>query len=108
MYICIKQLINLKTTRRQQLLRKALNENEGINLVLENSLKADNKFLKRAIRDLKDKIEDLEEGLENRLSQETPIDKSVIENTYASILSTKELLGIYEDFQKTYFSEKGV
>lgn len=94
--------------RRQQLLRKSFDESEEINLVLENSVKADNKFLKRTMRDLKDKIEDLEESLEARLSQETPIDKSIVENIYGSILSTKELLEIYENFQRTYFSEVAV
>lgn len=62
--------------------------------------------MKRAKRDLEDEVEDLEEALRSRLSSETPIDKSVIENTYSSLKAKKATLKLYNQFEEEYLTDK--
>lgn len=91
--------------KRKNLLETALSEEKNVMTVVENTVKADQKFLKRAKRDLEDEIEDLGAALEMRLSQNTPLDKSVIENTYSNLIAKKELLKTYQDFESEYVTE---
>lgn len=91
--------------KRKNLLETALSEEKNVTTVVENTVKADQKFLKRAKRDLEDEIEDLGVALETRLSQNTPLDKSVIENTYSNLLAKKELLKTYQAFEAEYVTE---
>ncbi len=91
--------------KRKELLSVALSEEKNVNTVLDNTTKADNKFLKRAVRDLEDKIEDLGEKLQVRLSSTEALDKAVVENLYNDIVTTKATLELYKDFDKEFISE---
>jgi len=92
--------------KRKSLLEVSLSEEKNVSTVVDNTVKADQKFLKRAKRDLEDQIEDLGAALEARLSQNTPLDKAVIENTYASLVTKKELLETYKAFEAEYVTEE--
>ena len=91
--------------KRKQLLEVTLSEEKNVNTVLDNTTKADAKFLKRTKRDLEDKIEDLQEKLQVRLSSTEPLDKSVVENLYYEIQTTKSTLDLYKSFEKEFVSE---
>ncbi len=91
--------------KRKQLLETTLSEEKNVSVVLETAIKADAKFLKRTKRDLEDKIEDLQERLQNRLSSAEPLDKSVVENLYNELVNTKSTLELYKTFEKEFISE---
>lgn len=91
--------------KRSKLLKVTLSEEKNVNTVLENTTKADGKFLKRAKRDLEDKIEDLQEKLQVRLSSTESLDKAVVENLYNELLNTKATLELYKTFEKEFISE---
>jgi hypothetical protein len=91
--------------KRKELLETTLSEEKNVNVVLEVTTKADAKFLKRTKRDLEDKIEDLQEQLQNRLSSTEPLDKSVVENLYNQLVNTKSTLELYKTFEKEFISE---
>lgn len=91
--------------KRSELLKVTLSEEKNVNTVLENTTKADGKFLKRAKRDLEDKIEDLQEKLQVRLSSTESLDKAVVENLYNELLNTKATLELYKTFEKEFISE---
>jgi hypothetical protein len=85
---------------RKQLLSASLTEGENVSNVITNTLAKDAKFIKKAKRDLEDQIEDAEEKLEERLSSNTPLDKSVVEVLYDSLIGLKVTLALYEKFEK--------
>jgi len=87
------------------LLQASLTEQKNVDSVVEKTQKADEKFLKRAKRDLEDTIEELETQLEERLSSSTPLDKSTVENLFQSIVDNKAMLELYKEFEKEYISE---
>lgn len=91
--------------KRTELLKQTLSEEKNVNVVLETTTKADTKFLKRTKRDLEDKVEDLNEKLQIRLSSTEPLDKSVVENLYNELVTTKATLQTYKDFEKEFISE---
>lgn len=91
--------------KRKQLLETTLSEEKNVNVVLETTTKADAKFLKRTKRDLEDKIEDLQEKLQNRLSSTEPLDKAVVESLYSELVTTKSTLELYKTFEKEFISE---
>ena len=91
--------------KRTDLLKVTLSEEKNVNTVLDNTTKADTKFLKRTKRDLEDKIEDLQEKLQVRLSSTEPLDKAVGENLYNELQTTKSTLGLYKSFEKEFISE---
>ncbi len=91
--------------KRTDLLKVTLSEEKNVNTVLDNTTKADTKFLKRTKRDLEDKIEDLQEKLQVRLSSTEPLDKSVVENLYNELQTTKSTLDLYKSFEKEFISE---
>lgn len=91
--------------KRKELLETALLEEKNAQTVVENTKKADAKFLKREKRNLEDKIEDLEEKLQVRLSSTEPLDKSVVENLYNELQTTKSTLDLYKSFEKEFISE---
>jgi hypothetical protein len=91
--------------KRTDLLKVTLSEEKNVNTVLDNTTKADAKFLKRTKRDLEDKIEDLQEKLQVRLSSTEPLDKSVVENLYNELQTTKSTLDLYKSFEKEFISE---
>lgn len=91
--------------KRTELLKVTLSEEKNVNTVLDNTTKADAKFLKRTKRDLEDKIEDLQEKLQVRLSSTEPLDKSVVENLYNELQTTKSTLDLYKSFEKEFISE---
>ena len=91
--------------KRTDLLKVTLSEEKNVNTVLDNTTKADTKFLKRTKRDLEDKIEDLQERLQVRLSSTEPLDKAVVENLYNELQTTKSTLDLYKSFEKEFISE---
>ena len=91
--------------KRTDLLKVTLSEEKNVNTVLDNTTKADTKFLKRTKRDLEDKIEDLQEKLQVRLSSTEPLDKAVVENLYNELQTTKSTLDLYKSFEKEFISE---
>ena len=91
--------------KRTDLLKVTLSEEKNVNTVLDNTTKADAKFLKRTKRDLEDKIEDLQEKLQVRLSSTEPLDKAVVENLYNELQTTKATLDLYKSFEKEFISE---
>ena len=88
--------------KRKEALEHSLIEEKNIKMVVETTLKEDSKFIKREFRTLQDSIEDLESDLIKRMSNKTPIDKSVIEVTYQTLLNKKALLEIYKTFNKEF------
>lgn len=91
--------------KRKELLQATLSEEKNVQTVVENTTKADSKFLKREKRNLEDKIEDLEEKLQARLSSAVPLDKSVVESFYNELQTTKSTLDLYNSFEKEFISE---
>lgn len=89
---------------RKELLESNLTEEKNVATVVATTLAKDGKALKKAKRDLEDKIEEAEEELETRLSSNTPIDKSVVEVVYANLLELKATLKLYETFEKEYLT----
>lgn len=85
---------------RKELLSANLSEEKNVTTVVTNTLAKDAKFIKKAKRDLEDQIEDAEEKLEERLSSNTPLDKSVVEVLFDSLLGLKATLALYEKFEK--------
>lgn len=91
--------------KRKELLQATLSEEKNVQTVVENTTKADSKFLKREKRNLEDRIEDLEEKLQARLSSAVPLDKSVVESLYNELQTTKSTLDLYNSFEKEFISE---
>lgn len=88
--------------KRLELLKASLSEEKNVDTVVATTKKADAKFLVRTKRDLEDKMEDLKEQLESRLSSSQALDKSVVESLFAQISTTKQNLSLYESFEKEY------
>lgn len=88
--------------KRKELLENSLQEEKNLQTVVSNTTKQDSKFLTREKRNLEDKIEDLKEQLEQRLSQTSAIDKSVIEVLYNSMKETEKTLGLYKSFESEF------
>ena len=91
--------------KRKELLEVALSEEKNVNTVLNTTVQADAKFLKRQKRDLEDLIEDVKDKIQQRLSSSQPLDKSVIENLYNELKTTKSTLALYNEFEKEYINE---
>jgi len=89
---------------RKQLLESGLTEEKNVTTVVTNLLSKDAKALKKAKRDIEDAIEEAEEALEARLTSNTPIDKSVVEVTYAKLLDLKNTLELYKSFEKEFLT----
>lgn len=87
---------------RRQLLESGLTETKNVETVVATTLKKDVKAINKAKRDLQDQLEEAEEQLEERLSSDTPLDKSVVEVTYSKIKDLKVTLALYESFEKEY------
>lgn len=87
---------------RKQLLSSSLSEQKNVDTVIATTLKKDVKAINKAKRDLQDQLEEAEEQLEERLSSDTPLDKSVVEVTYSRIKDLKAALSLYESFEKEY------
>jgi predicted nucleic acid-binding protein len=92
---------------RKQLLESAMTEEKNVATVVTTTLKKDAKVLNKAKRDLEDALDEAEETLEERLSSNVPLDKSVIEVLFAKTQQLKNILALYDDFDELYFkSEK--
>jgi len=89
---------------RKQLLEASLTEDKNVATVVTATLAKDLKSLKKAKRDIEDKLEEAEEALEERLSSNVPLDKSVVEVTYAKVKELKEALDLYSEFESAYLS----
>jgi hypothetical protein len=91
--------------KRLELLKQTLTEEKNVEVVIVNTTKADGKFLKRTKRDLEDRVEDLQEKLQVRLSSTEPLDKAVVESLYNEVVTTKATLDLYKSFEKEFISE---
>jgi hypothetical protein len=91
--------------KRKQLLEVALSEEKNVNTVLNTTVQADAKFLKRQKRDLEDSIEDIKDKIQQRLSSSQPLDKSVIESLYNELKTTESTLALYKEFEKEYIND---
>lgn len=91
---------------RKQFLESVLTEEKNVSVVIESTLKKDVKALSKAKRAIEDAIEDAEDVLEERLSSSVPLDKSVVEASFANIKRLKESLSLYKEFEETYFPKK--
>lgn len=89
---------------RKELLSVSLSEEKNVTTVVTNTLAKDAKFLKKEKRNLEDQIEDAEEKLEERLSSNIPLDKSVVEVLYDSLIGLKATLSLYEKFETEFLS----
>ena len=91
--------------KRRQLLEGGLTEGQNVTTVVTNTLAKDAKFIKKAKRDLEDQLETAEEALEERLTSNTPLDKSTVEVLFAKILELKETVKLYEQFESEILGE---
>lgn len=88
---------------RKQLLESAMTEEKNVATVVSTTLKKDAKVLSKAKRDLEDTLDEAEEVLEERLSSNVPLDKSVVELLFARIQDLKNTLDLYDAFNEMYF-----
>ena len=89
-------------TTRKQLLEEALTEEKNVATVVTRTLAKDVKALKKARRELEEKIEDAEDLLEERLSSNVTLDKSVVEVTFSNLQDLKATLALYDAFEKEF------
>lgn len=89
--------------KRKDLLNVALNKDENSKVLIDNTAKVDIKFLKRAIRNLTDELEDAESEVERRLSSEVQIDNSTVEVAYGKTITLKSKIALYENFLNKYY-----
>lgn len=89
---------------RKQLLEGNLTEEKNVATVVTNTLAKDAKALKKAKRDLEDKIEDAEDALTERLSSNVPLDKSVVEVTFSNLQDLRATSALYEAFEKEFLT----
>lgn len=94
----------MKTTRKE-LLEANLSKEENVESTVKATVAKDAKFLKRSKRDLEDKIEDLKEQLETRLSSNLVLDKAVIESSYSALKDAEALLALYVSFEDEFITE---
>jgi len=90
---------------RKQLLESSITEQKNVDTVIAITLKKDAKTINKAKRDLEDQLEEAEEALEERLSSDVPLDKSVVEVTYSKIKDLKASLALYKEFEKEFLGE---
>jgi translation initiation factor 1 (eIF-1/SUI1) len=88
--------------KRKDFLKVSLSEENNVEVVVAKTVRADEKFIKRKIRAFQDDIEDLETELEKRLSTNTEIDSSTVENIYGRIRTLQTSIELYESFSKKY------
>lgn len=91
--------------KRQELLSVSFSQEKNQEVLVEEILAKDNKFIKREIRRLEDKIEDLEEEFNARLKSQEPLDSATITVLFAGIKEAKKTLELYKEFKKGYLSE---
>lgn len=91
--------------KRQELLSVNFSQEKNQEVLVREILAKDNKFIKREIRSLEDKIEDLEEEFNTRLKSHVPLDSATITVLFAGIKEAKETLELYKEFQKEYLNE---
>jgi hypothetical protein len=90
--------------KRKEYLESAMTEEKNVATVVSTTLKKDAKVLSKAKRDLEDDLDEAEEVLEERLSSNVTLDKSVIEVLFAKIQDLKSTLALYKEFEKTYLT----
>lgn len=93
-------------SNRKQLLESAMTEEKNVTTVVASTLKKDAKILNKAKRDLEDLLDEVEESLEERLSSNLPLDKSVVEVLFSKRQDLKDLLNLYGEFETTYLTEE--
>jgi asparagine synthetase A len=88
--------------KRKDFLKVSLSEENNVEVVVAKTVRADEKFIKRKIRAFQDDIEDLETELEKRLSTNTELDASTVENIYGRIRTLQNSIELYESFSNKY------
>lgn len=91
-------------TNRKTALNTCFKKEENTDLVITALLKKDQKFIERRLTALGQEKEDLEEKLETRLQNETPIDQSTVEVLFAEIKKVTETEKLYKEFSKNFLS----
>lgn len=91
--------------KRKDYLESAMTEEKNVATVVATTLKKDIKVLNKAKRDLQDALDEAEENLEERLSSNTPLDKSVVEVLFAKIKQLTTSIELYEEFEEKYLSK---
>ena len=91
--------------KRKDYLESAMTEEKNVATVVATTLKKDIKVQNKAKRDLQDAIDEAEENLEERLSSNTPLDKSVVEVLFAKIKQLTTSIELYEEFEEKYLSK---
>lgn len=91
--------------KRKDLLQGGLTEGQNVGTIVANTLAKDAKFIKKAKRDLEDQLETAEEALEERLTSNTPLDKSTVEVLFAKIIDLKATTKLYEQFESEILGE---
>jgi len=91
--------------KRQSLLEAGLTENQNTEAVVKTTLAKDLKAIKKLKRDVEDRLEEAEEALEDRLSTNTPIDKSVVEVLFSKVKDLKAEQVLYKEFETEFLGE---
>jgi len=92
--------------KRKEFLLSSLKKEENVEATIAMIVEKDRKAFKRAKRDVADKIEELEEKIEERLRADTPIDASVVTSMYASLLDARKNLKAFKSFEAEYLTEE--
>lgn len=77
------------------------NKEQSPSFVIEK----DQKYLRRSIQELQNKIEDHEEKLEERLKSPTPIDDSVVKVLYKTLIDLYDELVLFQSFEENFYNE---
>lgn len=91
------------STREELLSVGATNDTTSL---ISNTIEKDQKFLRRTIQELDNKIEDAEAELQDRLKSTTPIDASVVKITYKKLFDLVEEKQLFEAFAEDFFEEE--
>lgn len=90
--------------KRSELLLASFSDEKNQESLIQEIQAEDRKFIKRAIQNLENELEDLESDLKKRLRAQTAIDTNTVEGIYNSILSKEESLKLYKSFKEKYLS----
>lgn len=90
---------------RKSLLTKVSDEQKE-QVVQTKVLKEDSKLFRTVKRELEEKIDDLDDQINDRLSIPVALDRTVIEVLFHQKKTAEALLELYEDFQEEYYNDK--
>lgn len=91
---------------RKELLSVGANNDAASSI--SNTIEKDQKFIRRTIQELDNKIEDAETELQDRLKSASPIDTSVVKIQYKRLYDLMEEKQLFEAFQEDFYEEDGI